>query len=109
MEWLFELNLQKQNLSRSNVIINQGNVDTVQFMFKILDGANEINYSNFTDARVTFSHNGRMIVNSPCTIENNRIIYQVQPEAISRPGTVTGQLDLTFDDGNLQHYILIFL
>lgn len=98
---VFNIDLQDKTVIPSHVVINQGNVDTVTFSFKIYDGVNEIDYSQFDTARITLSRGNKTILNSPCELEEDSVTYKVEPEALGYTGTIKGQLDLSRDGVNL--------
>lgn len=101
IEHLFVLDLQVMSRRDNGVIINQGSVNTARFIFMIKNGAEDIPASSFTEAKITLSHNSLAILHSPCEIIGDEIVYNVEPEAVARPGIITGQLDLMLENGVL--------
>lgn len=100
IERLFRLDLQDAGNRLSNVRLNQGNVNSTVFIFKVFDGVEEISIGQFTDAKLTLSHNNSAVVYSSCELrpEANTIVYAVEAEAVARSGVITGQLDLINGD-----------
>ena len=102
IERLFSLELKEMDVRLSNVAINQGNRDSVNFRFRIFDMGRELDYQRFNAARATFSHRGRAIAAVDCLINPEGIICTPPPEAFGRHGIINGQLDLGFNpEGNL--------
>jgi len=102
IERIINLNLNTENTTLSDVVINQGNVDSVRFKLRVFDGLAELDYSEFNFANVTFGYKGKILASCVCKIKNDGILCMLPNEALSRYGTIVGQLDLKFGDyGNL--------
>jgi len=91
------IDLKAAESPHSNILLNQANVESVAFIFKIFDGGKEIDYSLFETVRLTLSASGRVFYNGLCTVDLGRgcVLHVLEPEALSRVGRVQGQLDLT--------------
>lgn len=95
---LIRIDLQRADVQKTDIIINQGNVNSFNLSFRVYDGAEEIAPSNFTAARITLSQNNRLFYNAPIASDLSVILKQ---QALTHTGVVIGQLDLEFTDGNL--------
>lgn len=95
---LFELDLQSQDVQKSNIFINQGNVNSFRFIFKIVNGSKELEINQFVKTRLTLSQGNSMFYSDE--LDNNLEIIP-KASAFGRTGRIIGQIDLEFADGNL--------
>jgi len=96
------LDLRDSEIRLPNISVNQGNVDSVVFRFRVFDGSRELDYGRFSAVRAAFSYKNNAVAACDCQIKDDGIVCVPPPEAFARYGTVTGQLDMAFEpDGNL--------
>ena len=88
------LNTKLQGSQGTDIIVNQGDTNSVVFNFRIYDGANEINYNDVSIALLVVLKPDKHTVQQNMDATDNGYTVTLSQQALAEVGTITGRLAL---------------
>ena len=89
-----KLDLEQPASQQTSIVLNQANVESVDFLIKIYQGSAEIDYAQYESAELIFQKPDKNNVIDEGVISATGILYTLRPEIFEVAGKITGYLNL---------------